>query len=243
MDSLDRSFKASRKVAPSWSMRAKPEMISGDSVPSWVKSIPGPKYFAECDKFKPRAPAWAFRPPGPSKTTEVPESASVPLGPTMAQMAKGYSQTIPQQPKYTIALKQDLSGTHSRNFGDRIRKELQVHEYRNTSQTGWLSLDTQLMQVGAQLMQTGPAAPRRARRQDAKLATGSRCTHSQPPKIAHATAQEWHPERLPAWSLGYPGTEPLESAGARHSRSVPQIMTETRIWRLGNLLEVKGHCV
>lgn len=88
-------------------MGVKPEMISGDAVPSWVKSIPGPKYTIETDKFKKRAPSWAFRPAATEKRKkELSASASAPgkLS-TCEQMEAGYKVTTKQPPKWSLGLK------------------------------------------------------------------------------------------------------------------------------------------
>merc|ERR1712176_1756573 len=48
---------AYRKGSPHWSMGAKPEMVVGDVVPSWGKTIPGPgAYSYETDSYKLRKP-------------------------------------------------------------------------------------------------------------------------------------------------------------------------------------------
>merc|ERR1712070_168768 len=77
----------------------------GGSVPSWVKSIPGPKYSIETDKFKKRSPAWAFRPPG-EKKKDIQKSASAPsLGPTAEEFDRGYNATHKVPPKWSLRSK------------------------------------------------------------------------------------------------------------------------------------------
>lgn len=56
-EQLMKGLDASRKKPPSWSLKSRPKMVSGDAVPSWVKSIPGPKYHPPCDSFKKKQPA------------------------------------------------------------------------------------------------------------------------------------------------------------------------------------------
>jgi len=107
MEQIDKCWKASKKVQPAWSMGTKPEMVCGDAVPSWVRSIPGPKYVIETDKFKPRAPSWGFRPT--EGTKKMSASASAPaLGgriPTNDQMDAGYKNTTKQPPKWSLGTK------------------------------------------------------------------------------------------------------------------------------------------
>jgi len=108
MEQLDKSWKASKKHGPKWSMGVKPAMISGDSVPSWVKSIPGPKYSIETDKFKKRAPSWAFRPAGDGKKKELSSSASAPAIPTTDQLDAGIRATRKMPPKWSLGTKPEM---------------------------------------------------------------------------------------------------------------------------------------
>lgn len=105
MDQIDKAIKATRKDGPKWSMGGKPEMISGDAVPSWVKSIPGPKYLLDTDKFKPRAPSWAFK-PEPHKKKDLAKSDSAPgkLITTEAIDA-GHKASSKQPPKWSLGIK------------------------------------------------------------------------------------------------------------------------------------------
>jgi len=220
MESLDRSIRASRKNAPAWSIRQKVEMISGGNVPSWVNSIPGPKYYVETDKFKHRSPVYSI---GHSSRVQgsalemARSSSEAGALPSMEQMKKGERLTsmIPRPPAYSIFHgSQDLTATRGRNFFGRIEKEALLAQRTlagNSYPTGWLSLDHQLVQVNAQL-------PESARRRDA-------------PELVKEQRR-----RAPARPLGSAGMQALESAGPKHSRSEPQMMTETQTWRLGNLL-------
>merc|ERR1712187_99472 len=45
---------------PKWSLGTKPAMISGEAVPSWIKSIPGPKYDPDIDKAKKKPPSYSM---------------------------------------------------------------------------------------------------------------------------------------------------------------------------------------
>merc|ERR1711924_410783 len=90
-------------------MGAKVEMISGDAVPSWVRSIPGPKYSIETDKFKKRAPSWAFRPVGDGKKKEeLSASASAPAIPTTDQLDPGIRATRKMPPKWSLGTKPEM---------------------------------------------------------------------------------------------------------------------------------------
>lgn len=55
------AMEATKKRSPKWAIASKPEMIIGDSVPSWTKSIPGPKYVYDTDTVKNKAPVWSMR--------------------------------------------------------------------------------------------------------------------------------------------------------------------------------------
>jgi hypothetical protein len=57
---IDRGLNFSKPVAPKWTMRVKPDMVIGDVVPSWVASIPGPKYVYSIDATKPRQPVFSM---------------------------------------------------------------------------------------------------------------------------------------------------------------------------------------
>jgi len=111
MEAMDKCYKNTRKDCPKWSLGYKPEMIIGGVVPSWVKSIPGPKYMIETDKYKKRAPSWGFRPLKDSdkeKKKEMSKSASDPgiKGPTIEQMDKGWAATLGNKPPtYTLGTK------------------------------------------------------------------------------------------------------------------------------------------
>lgn len=107
MDQLDKCWKASKKMQPAWTMGTKPAMISGEAVPSWVKSIPGPKYTIDTDKFKPRAPSWGFRPPDKENDKKMSGSSSAPGRlPTVDQIDAGWDATTPNKPpKWSLGTK------------------------------------------------------------------------------------------------------------------------------------------
>lgn len=111
MDQLDKCWNATHKTKnPKWSMGHKPEMVIGDAIPSWVKSIPGPKYTYDTDKFKKRAPSWGFRPPPTVARKTLKESASAPTltAPTNEQVDAGYRATTSQPPKWSLGVKQEM---------------------------------------------------------------------------------------------------------------------------------------
>jgi hypothetical protein len=106
-EAMDKAFNASRKMPPSWSMRGKPAMISGEAVPSWVKSIPGPKYNIKTDEFKPRAPSWGFSKAN-EREREFKRAQSAPIPPkpaTNEMLEKGFRQTTHDPPKWTLGIK------------------------------------------------------------------------------------------------------------------------------------------
>jgi len=45
---------------PKWTLGVKPDMVVGGVIPSWVNSIPGPKYNPDVDKYKHVSPAWSI---------------------------------------------------------------------------------------------------------------------------------------------------------------------------------------
>jgi len=57
---LKRGLDASRYKPPEPTMKSRPKMIPGDAVPSWVASIPGPKYNLNTDTFKERQPVYTI---------------------------------------------------------------------------------------------------------------------------------------------------------------------------------------
>jgi len=108
MDVIDACHKATKKACPQWSMGHKPEMICGEAVPSWVKSIPGPKYVVNTDTFKARAPAWGFKPIPMKSKKELSASSSAPgRMPTIDQMDNGWNSlsTTKQTPKFSLGTK------------------------------------------------------------------------------------------------------------------------------------------
>lgn len=107
MEQLDKAWKSTKKHGPTYSMGGKPAMISGDAVPSWVRSIPGPKYNCDTDTFKHRSPAWKFRPLDGKK--EVKKSASAPGKlPTAEELDKAFEATQKTVPKWTLGVKPNM---------------------------------------------------------------------------------------------------------------------------------------
>lgn len=99
-----------KQRAPNWTCRIKPEMVIGGGVPSWTNSIPGPKYVYNTDVNKDRQPVYTMQ--GRAKDPNdklVSADGSAPsggnLGLTSEQMAAGFAQTRPSEPKFTIAHK------------------------------------------------------------------------------------------------------------------------------------------
>jgi hypothetical protein len=108
MEQLDKAWKNTKKHGPQWSMAGKPAMISGAAVPSWVKSIPGPKYNVDTDTFKHRSPSWKFRPLDESKKA-VKKSESAPANlPTAEELDKAFEATRKTVPKWTLGLKPEM---------------------------------------------------------------------------------------------------------------------------------------
>merc|ERR1712093_205300 len=60
VEQFDKAYNGTHYVPPKWSLGTKPAMIPGDSVPSWVKSIPGPKYNPDPDKYKRKPPVYSI---------------------------------------------------------------------------------------------------------------------------------------------------------------------------------------
>lgn len=52
------SFNATKAKPPSFTLKSRTEMIPGDVVPSWVRSVPGPKYSYDVNLYKKRQPSW-----------------------------------------------------------------------------------------------------------------------------------------------------------------------------------------
>jgi hypothetical protein len=61
MAELDTGFKCTQEQGQSWTMAEKPVMVIGGPVPSWINSIPGPKYEIETNNYKQKAPNWSMR--------------------------------------------------------------------------------------------------------------------------------------------------------------------------------------
>mmetsp|Transcript_106995 Transcript_106995/g.194703 ORF Transcript_106995/g.194703 Transcript_106995/m.194703 type:complete len:272 (-) Transcript_106995:36-851(-) len=106
LEQLDMAYKSTTKQLPAWSMAVKPKMICGDAVPSWVESIPGPKYTYDADKFKTRSPAWSIamgsRKGGITKDSR---AQSAPALPSNEAMDLGYNATRKGRPKWSLGIK------------------------------------------------------------------------------------------------------------------------------------------
>lgn len=63
----DSGYAMTRKRPPAWSLGAKPAMIIGDSVPSWVNSIPGPKYSYDANVIKTKTPGFTIGKKAPTE--------------------------------------------------------------------------------------------------------------------------------------------------------------------------------
>lgn len=108
-DQMDKAFRATRKIPPSWTMGTKLGFVSGAAVPSWVNSIPGPKYHCDADVFKKRSPSWGFsKADERKKELKRCSSAPSPKGPSTDAMEKGWAQTTLQTPKWKIGEKLDM---------------------------------------------------------------------------------------------------------------------------------------
>jgi len=108
----DKAFAATRKMPPSWSMRGKPAMISGDAVPSWVRSIPGPKYNINTDAFKRRQPSWGFSranergKDAQGRTMSKQRAASAPQLASNEMLEPGYKLALANTPaEWTMGIK------------------------------------------------------------------------------------------------------------------------------------------
>jgi len=67
-DEMKANFEATHNAPPKFSLVSKPAMIPGEPVPSWVKSIPGPKYSYSTDSFKTRRPVYSIGPKLPTES-------------------------------------------------------------------------------------------------------------------------------------------------------------------------------
>lgn len=63
----DSGYAITKKRPPAWSIASKPAMIIGDSVPSWLNSIPGPKYAYDADVVKARTPCFTMGKKAPTE--------------------------------------------------------------------------------------------------------------------------------------------------------------------------------
>lgn len=83
-----------RKQAPKWSMRVKPEMVIGGAIPSWVKSIPAPKYVYETNLVMNRAPAWQMGHRRAEKAS-VTQNCEIGMSPSSLSVVERKHPTIP----------------------------------------------------------------------------------------------------------------------------------------------------
>jgi len=67
-EQLMKGIDATRKKPPSWSVKSRPAMVPGDAVPSWVASIPGPKYQYSADVHKKKQPVFSIGKKLPSES-------------------------------------------------------------------------------------------------------------------------------------------------------------------------------
>jgi len=67
-EQLMKAIDATRKKPPSWSVKSRPAMVPGDAVPSWVASIPGPKYQYSADVHKKKQPVFSIGKKLPSES-------------------------------------------------------------------------------------------------------------------------------------------------------------------------------
>jgi len=61
MAALDSAVKATQRSTPKWTIASKPDFVVGGAVPSWQKSIPGPKYTYNLDVAKEKGPVYSMR--------------------------------------------------------------------------------------------------------------------------------------------------------------------------------------
>jgi hypothetical protein len=60
LEAMDKALEASAKSSPKYTIATKQEFVVGSGVPSWIKSIPGPKYTYDQDQFKKRQPVYTI---------------------------------------------------------------------------------------------------------------------------------------------------------------------------------------
>lgn len=90
------AWRRNEPQAPKWSLGTKLEMVPGGVVPSWVNSIPGPKYRPNLDKFTNEPPAWSIQgrtniPGGPLALQGRVEHE---VGQQYRQLAKGMNPSV-----------------------------------------------------------------------------------------------------------------------------------------------------
>lgn len=57
---IDECFDFTKPKPPSFSMSSKTDVVCGGPVPSWVKSIPGPKYTYDTNCYREKRPNWSM---------------------------------------------------------------------------------------------------------------------------------------------------------------------------------------
>lgn len=62
-----------KRRQPTATIKSRSEMVIGGNVPSWTRSIPGPKYDYDLDVVRPRAPTFVIRKPPESESPEAKE--------------------------------------------------------------------------------------------------------------------------------------------------------------------------
>lgn len=102
LEQLDKGYRQTKSRAPQWHMAGKPKMISGDAVPSWVESIPGPKYTVDVNKFKKQSPAWTI---SNSSKKSRPSSAPAEGRASAESIERGFKATTKSMPQWTMGTK------------------------------------------------------------------------------------------------------------------------------------------
>jgi len=59
-ESIEKGYAATTPAIPKYSVYPRREIVIGGVIPSWVNSIPAPKYSYDTDKFKKRPPSWTL---------------------------------------------------------------------------------------------------------------------------------------------------------------------------------------
>lgn len=104
MHETESGFRLTQKQLPKWSIKSRPQMVIGGPVPSWVNSIPGPKYSYSIDTTMPRQPVFTMRGRGEPKE-KLARPASEPALPQQVstqQIDAGYRVTKPRLPEWSL---------------------------------------------------------------------------------------------------------------------------------------------